>query len=197
MPFTVSAKNLMLDALFGLPLYASLHSDVPNSSGSNELTGGSPAYARKSIAFLDAASGEVSRNPTPVVTFDIPAGSAAAFVGLWSADTGGTFHGYAPTNGGILSNVAMAYVASNNLFCPGAGGLSAGNQVLLTGINGVLPLGLLSTQLYTVTSVLGDTFALNTTIGADGPVAFQRVAADVFGVQGTVTIDTCVFGFNG
>lgn len=197
MPFTAPAKNVMLDALFSGSLFASLHSGIPDATGSLELSGGSPAYARKPIAYQAAVGGEVTRNPSPVVTFDVPAGGEAAFVGLWDSLTAGEFWGYAPANGGTLANVAMAYTATNNLFCPGAGGLANGNKVMLQGINGVMPLGLLTTQLYTVIGISGNFFTLDTFILADGPVSFQRVASDVFGAQGTVTVDTSVFGLNG
>ena len=50
MPFTPSAKNVMLDALAGATTHASLHTDIPNDSGSNEVTGGT--YARQPIGFL-------------------------------------------------------------------------------------------------------------------------------------------------
>jgi hypothetical protein len=197
MPFTSVAKNSMLDALFAVPIFASLHDDVPDSSGSHELTGGTPAYARQPVVFQVALNGEATSDPTPVVTFDVPPGSTAAFLGLWDADTAGNFLGYAPANGGVLTNAAMAYVAPNNFFCPGAGGLAVSNKVILLPVNGILPAGLTDTQVYTVLGVDGNTFTLNATTLADGPVHFQRVVVDVFGSQGTLSVSTAVFGLNG
>ena len=48
MPYSTAGKNLMLDALRGTNptvaiAYASLHTASPGDTGSNEVTGGSPA----------------------------------------------------------------------------------------------------------------------------------------------------------
>lgn len=87
MPYSVAAKNKMLDAL-GVTV-VSLHSANPGSTGANELSGGSPAYARKSITQATAAAGATAASTQPV--FDVPAGSTVAFVGYWS---GATYLGY-------------------------------------------------------------------------------------------------------
>lgn len=90
MPYAVAAKNAMLDAL-GVT-HVSLHSANPGSSGASELSGGSPAYARKAITHAAASAGSRSASTQPV--FDVPAGSTVAFVGYWTAVTGGTYLGY-------------------------------------------------------------------------------------------------------
>lgn len=94
MPFSTSGKNVMLDQLGTVAVYASLHTADPGTNGANEATGGSPAYARKSITW-NAASGTKTASNAPV--FDVPAGTYTHF-GLWSASSGGTFYG-----GGTLS----------------------------------------------------------------------------------------------
>lgn len=91
MPLNDTAKNLMLDALAAVAVYASCHTADPGTNGANEVTGGSPAYARKSITWNAAATGALDDSNAPV--FDIPAGTTVAFVGLWSALTNGTFYG--------------------------------------------------------------------------------------------------------
>ncbi len=54
--FVAAAKNAMLDALTVDRL--SLHNGVPGTDGlSNEISGGSPAYARKAAVYDAAASG--------------------------------------------------------------------------------------------------------------------------------------------
>lgn len=88
-----TAKNLMLDALGGEIAFLSLHDDTP-TAGANELSGGSPAYARKAVVWNEAASGELDDSSNGI-DFDVPAGSTVAFVGFWSAATDGTFYGYA------------------------------------------------------------------------------------------------------
>lgn len=91
MGLTNAAKNAMLDHLAGLAVYASLHSADPGSTGTNELTGGSPAYARKAITWNAASAGNLDDSNAPV--FDVPAGSTVSHFGLWSAVSGGTFYG--------------------------------------------------------------------------------------------------------
>ncbi|MBU0967319.1 MAG: hypothetical protein KKA54_13170 [Proteobacteria bacterium] len=67
--FVNAAKNTMLDAL--TVAYASLHNGDPGATGTNEVTGGSPAYARKAVTFNAAAAGARALNAD--VTFDVPA----------------------------------------------------------------------------------------------------------------------------
>ena len=98
MPYTPAGKNLMLNALRGTnpaaPItHASLHMAAPGDTGANEVTGGTPAYARKAIAFGGAAAGSMEASSAPV--FDVPAGTTVTHVGFWSALAGGTFLGYA------------------------------------------------------------------------------------------------------
>jgi hypothetical protein len=54
-----------------------------------EISGGSPAYARKAIAFAAAAGGLLDDSSNGVV-FDIPAGGVVDYVGFYSAVTAGT-----------------------------------------------------------------------------------------------------------
>jgi len=49
MGYVAAAKNLMLDALGAVAVYVSLHTDDPGTIGSNEVSGGSPAYARSTF----------------------------------------------------------------------------------------------------------------------------------------------------
>jgi hypothetical protein len=56
-----------------------------------ELTGGSPAYARKAVTWTDSADG-VSR-PSADLTFDVPAGASVASWRGYSASSSGTDYG--------------------------------------------------------------------------------------------------------
>ena len=89
MPFTTSAKNLMLDALPST-VYVSAHTALPSEAGTNEVTGGS--YARDSVAM--AASDTANRDSTTQPSLDIPAGTTVTHLGYWTAATGGTFLGF-------------------------------------------------------------------------------------------------------
>ena len=86
--FTISGKNIMLDAL-GVT-HVSAHSANPGESGLNEISGG--GYARQSITYNAASSG--AKDSSNVPTIPIPAGNTVAYFGYWSAVTGGTFLGY-------------------------------------------------------------------------------------------------------
>ena len=91
MPYSTDGKNLMLDAL--APEYVSLHNGDPGDNGANEISGGSPAYARKSITWSAASGGAKDSSNQPV--FDVPASTSVKYVGFWSAITSGTFKGAA------------------------------------------------------------------------------------------------------
>ena len=68
--------------------HASLHTADPGTTGASELTGGSPAYARKPITWTPGAVDGVY---TATVVFDVPTGVTLTHVGLWTALTAGTF----------------------------------------------------------------------------------------------------------
>jgi hypothetical protein len=93
MPYSILGKNAMLNALGALAVYASLHTADPGESGANEITGGSPAYARKAITWNAAENGAMDDSNIPV--FDVPADTTVSYVGFWSALTTGTFYGSA------------------------------------------------------------------------------------------------------
>lgn len=81
--------NQMLSGLTGSVAYVSLHTTEPNSSGSNEVVGGS--YTRESVTWAAASAGSISASNSPV--FDVPGSTTVAWVGLWSAVSSGTYYG--------------------------------------------------------------------------------------------------------
>lgn len=93
MPFNDTGKNLMLNALTAVVDFLSLHSADPGASGTNELSGGSPAYARKAVTWNTASTGSATGNSLP--TFDVEGGDTVSYVGLWDAVTAGSFYGSA------------------------------------------------------------------------------------------------------
>jgi len=91
MAFATASLNTMLDAIPAAgTLHVSLHTADPGSTGANESTGGSPAYARQAAPFDAAAAG--SRALTADETFDVPASTITHF-GIWDAATVGNFIG--------------------------------------------------------------------------------------------------------
>ena len=91
MAFAASTRDDMLDDLDPLATHASLHTADPGTSGTSEVSGGSPAYARKAITWSAASGG--SKTLSATVTFDVPGGTTVTHCGLWSALSSGTFRG--------------------------------------------------------------------------------------------------------
>ena len=90
MPFTAGAKDLMLAELATVVTYLSAHTGPPGSTGASEVTGGT--YVRQPVTWGTPSGGAMAI--TASVTFDIPASTTVVAIGLWSAETGGTFYGY-------------------------------------------------------------------------------------------------------
>lgn len=85
-------KNRVLNALDSYA-FASAHSGDPGATGtSNELTGGTPAYARVALTWAAAGSGSKAIAAT-VPTFNVPAGQTVAFIGMWTLASGGEYGG--------------------------------------------------------------------------------------------------------
>lgn len=82
-----ATKQALADAYTGLGRYISLHTADPGSTGTSEVTGGSPAYARKQTTW---SSGTTGVNTGSQVSIDAPAG-AYTYAGIWTAASGGTF----------------------------------------------------------------------------------------------------------
>lgn len=91
MPLVTGTKDIGLDAMAAAITHLSLHDDDPSTSGANEVSGGSPAYARKSVTWAAASSASVAMSGT--VAFDVPSSTTVKYVGYWSASSGGTFRG--------------------------------------------------------------------------------------------------------
>ena len=89
MPLIVAERNYMLQQEATRLSFMSLHTADPGTSGTSEATGGSPAYARKSLTWGTATAGAISANQA---SFDAAAGSYS-YVGFWDAVTAGTFRG--------------------------------------------------------------------------------------------------------
>lgn len=82
MPYTVAAKNMMLDHLRAAITHASLHSGIP--AAGNELN--CPGYARCAISLQGAVGGRMSGAGEH---FKLTEGSVVNHVGFWSAARGG------------------------------------------------------------------------------------------------------------
>lgn len=94
MALVAAEANQIADAEKTRLLYVSLHTASPGTTGTNEATGGSPAYARKALSWGAASGGTAT---AAEVTFDVPAGTYTHF-GVWDAATAGNFRGGNPLN---------------------------------------------------------------------------------------------------
>jgi hypothetical protein len=100
--YTDAERNFIADQEAGRISHLSAHTGNPGTTGANEATGGSPAYARKAVTFNPAGSngplggtlqpGTVGIAWSSEVTFDLAA-NTYTHAGGWSAATGGTFRG--------------------------------------------------------------------------------------------------------
>lgn len=93
--YGTNGKNTMLDALGTAAGFVGLATSAADpgtgaTSAGTEVSGGSPAYARKAITWNAASGGTKTSNGT--VTFDVPAATVAYFT-LHSAATAGTYYG--------------------------------------------------------------------------------------------------------
>lgn len=197
MPLSTTSRNAAIAAVAAQATHLSLHADVPGELGSFELAGGAPAYARQAVTWNTPAAGGMAL--AAAVTFDVPPGQVA-FVGLWDAAVSGSCLGYAPINGGALWAFGRAEASSDRISAA-AHGLISGDRVILTAPpGGTLPAGLSDGVLYHVVNATLGAFqvALSPLIGpvdvsGDGDLIWQRVAVDVFSLQGTVTVDSVTF----
>ncbi|HXI15511.1 MAG TPA: hypothetical protein VNM48_03995 [Chloroflexota bacterium] len=192
--FTNAAKNLMLEALDEASItgadFASLHTAYPGTTGTGEVTGGAPAYARKGIVWAAAAAG--SKALTGTAVFDVPTGTSVGWVGFWDAVTVGTFLFATPAGGGALKTFAVDDIATDVFDSP-AHGLTAGQAVVVWGT--ALPTGVVQGTTYYARDILADSFKLAATSGGVaiditvvGTGHAQLQVIESFGAQGTYTL---------
>lgn len=85
----VATREAMAAEYVTLCTYASLHTADPAGTGAGEVTGGSPAYARKPITWqAGTVDGIYVSDP---ITFDVPPNTDVTHVGLWDAVTAGNY----------------------------------------------------------------------------------------------------------
>jgi len=75
--------------------FVSLHSADPGTTGASEISGGS--YARVAVTWNTASAGSVTNSNS--LSINLPASTTAAYFGIWSASTAGTYY-----VGGALSS---------------------------------------------------------------------------------------------
>lgn len=166
MTLPVATKNNMLGGQTFT--HASAHTDFPGSTGANEVTGGSPAYAQKAIT-INAASGGI-RALNASVAFDVPACTVKWF-GFWN---GSTFVAAAP-NGGATPKNFMSIASTDVVYSAGHGW---SDTQKITFYNGTPPGGLTEGVTYFVRDATTDTFKVAATSGG---AAIDLTSAPSFG----------------
>ena len=194
MGLSTDGKNLMLDELATVAGFSSLHTADPGGAGSNEVTGGSPAYARKAITWNPAASGNLDNSNAPV--FDIPGSTTVGWFGLWSLSTGGTFYGYGQL-GATADPIPFTAEADTDVVTADNHGLADTNTIVFIDAGGssVLPSGVTQGTIYFVRDATTDTFKVAATSGGvaidltvDGAGLVQKIVTETFSSQGTYTL---------
>jgi hypothetical protein len=190
---TANGENAALSGGLGNAItHYSLHTGNPGSSGTNEVTGGSPAYARKAATWAAAASG--LRSNSVAAAFDVPGSTTVYFAGAWDALTSGNFYGYSGIGTSLLNGVGTAAAIGDVITAP-AHGLANNDRVFISDAGLSLPGGLAEGTVYYVVGASTDTFQLSATsagsavdITSVGTVNWSQTKPEVFGSQGTLTI---------
>lgn len=192
---TDTTVNAMLDAIT-LDL-ASLHTAY-SSTGANEVTGGTPAYAKKAITMAAAGSRARASGTSPV--FDVPAAATVRFIGLWT-NAGTVFRGMF-ANGGTEKGFQVD-LTNNRILCE-SHGLVNDDKVVFYG--GTVPTGLTEGIVYFVvgnTAADPDYFQVALTSGGAAiditaqPAAqckFSKIVEETFAAQGTFTVTALSVG---
>jgi hypothetical protein len=187
--FTDAAKNNCLDAEGTTHL--SLHTAY-SAAGANELSGGSPAYARGAATFAAAAGGSKALSAT--VSLDVPAGSRVAWIGRWTALSGGTFLGMGPLQG---DEVEFTVDLGADTIRRTAHGLVDDELVVFVG--GTPPGGLTEGTEYHVVSAAADSFqvaatqggaAIDLTSAPGDSCTLSRIVPETFASQGVLEVTT-------
>ncbi len=85
---TVTMRNSLATKYGVDATHAALYTTVPGGSPGTEVSGGSPAYARKALSWGAAAASAVTVTPA---AFDVPSGTTIAGAGVHTAITAGTY----------------------------------------------------------------------------------------------------------
>lgn len=181
--------------------HGSLHSAY-STSGANEISGGSPAYARKALTWA-AASGRSKALAATLPVFDVPAAASVAWFGVWDAVTAGNFLGMTPNGGTTPQGFVVPDIATDVLRCV-AHGFTNGQTVVVWAIPGdPLPTGLAEGTIYYVVSATTDDLNLSASPGGAainltgiGAGFLQRIVVEAFGAQGTHTISAGTMGID-
>jgi hypothetical protein len=199
-PFSTTGLDQMLDALNGgsptsVIAYASLHTAY-SATGTSEVTGGSPAYARQAVTWSAAAAGSKA-SASIAAAFNVPASTTVAFVGLWSAVSSGTFGGMGPAGAGTQYAFTCTSASPGVFTAPGSSYSNTQTVVVFNGAGATIPAAFTAGTVYYVVSAAGATFSLSATSGGSaintagtGAGIVQAVTLESFAGQGSYTVSS-------
>lgn len=189
--FSPTAKRDMLNALS--PDTMKLHTGYPGMAGSNELTGGTPAYAPKPCTFGLSTAGE-ARALSASVVFDTPAATIQ-----WATVWDGSYLVCIAPIGGSPKEFS-ADLSANTIKVP-AHGFSNGDKVVF--FSTTPPAPLVAGTVYFVVSATTDDFqvsatsggsAINLTANAADDCLVSKIVPRVYAAQDTQTITAYSLG---
>jgi hypothetical protein len=161
----------------GAPVWMSLHSANPGSSGSNEVTTGSGSFARQEVAFTGSSGTDTN---VAEVTFTI-SGATVTWIGYWTAETSGTFlGGFALVGAGtVLTGIS----ASATLTSPGHG-LAVNDTVrlfeLIGDVASSVPAGFSADTVYYVVAESMNTLELSASMGGSAITPSSSASCGMF-----------------
>lgn len=85
-------RQRLLDSFGTTYGFAAAYTGDPGATGvANEVTGGTPAYARKAVtwASASAAAPSIKALAATFPVFDIPPATTVSYIGFWTLVTGG------------------------------------------------------------------------------------------------------------
>lgn len=206
---TNTLKNLMLGPVATAsatnPDFGSLHTAY-STTGANEVTGGSPAYARKALTWGSPASGSTPLAAT-LPSWDVPTGTTVGWWGGWDAVTAGNFL-FMQALGGQTYKGSMVETSTdltNNDIFSDSHGYVADNRVVFWSMSGIALVSPLATgTIYWViaTGLATDSFRVSTTQGGsavdlvtDQPIAMfvQRCIPQTTVTQDVISLASASF----
>lgn len=113
---STTAENNACTGLVTAASFFGLNSATPGTTGANEISGGSPVYARVAITWGTASAGAIS-NATTALTVNVASGTTVAYCSTWSLVSSGVYQIGAALNTSVTFN-------SQGTFTVAVGGLS-------------------------------------------------------------------------
>lgn len=87
---SATAEDNALTGLVTAAGFFGVNSGDPSTTGANEISGGSPAYARVAITWGTASAGSIA-NATSALTVNVPGSTTVAWFSTWSLVSSGVY----------------------------------------------------------------------------------------------------------